>query len=82
MTLPGGQAQPDRETLPVDNRVDFGREPASGALETMISIPFCRRSLLVRSDGVLSIIWLSPSYAAVIASIGRPMTPTSRPRTK
>ncbi|GGC16183.1 hypothetical protein GCM10011494_38860 [Novosphingobium endophyticum] len=37
--LSSGQAQSDREALPVDNRVDFGREPASGATETMISIP-------------------------------------------
>lgn len=39
MALPCGQAQPDREALPIDDRVDFGREPASGATETMISIP-------------------------------------------
>lgn len=40
VALPGGQAQPDRETLPIDDRVDFGCEPASGTTETMISIPF------------------------------------------
>jgi hypothetical protein len=39
MALPGGKAQPDGEALPVDDRMDFGREPASGATETMISIP-------------------------------------------
>jgi hypothetical protein len=39
MALPSGQAQPDRETLPVDDRVDFGREPAPGTTEAMISIP-------------------------------------------
>lgn len=39
MALPGGQAQPDRAALPVDDRVDFGREATSGATETMISIP-------------------------------------------
>lgn len=39
ITLPGGQAQPDREALPIDGRVDFGREAASGTIETMISIP-------------------------------------------
>lgn len=39
MALPGGQAQPNREALLVDDRVDFGREPASGTTETMISIP-------------------------------------------
>lgn len=39
MALPSGQAQPDRKTLPVDDRVDFGREAASGTTETMISIP-------------------------------------------
>ena len=39
MALSSGKAQPDRKALPVDDRVDFGREPASGATETMISIP-------------------------------------------
>lgn len=39
MALPSGQAQPDRESLRIDDRVDFGREPASGATKTMISIP-------------------------------------------
>ena len=39
MTLPSGQAQPDRKALPIDDRVDFGREPAPGTTETMISIP-------------------------------------------
>lgn len=39
VALPSGQAQPDRETLPVDDRVDFGGEAASGATGTMISIP-------------------------------------------
>lgn len=29
MALPGGQAQPDREALPIDDCVDFGREAAS-----------------------------------------------------
>lgn len=39
MCLPSGQAEPDREALSIDDRVDFGREAASGAAETMISIP-------------------------------------------
>ena len=39
MALPGSQAQPDRKALPVDDRVDFGRESTSGAIEAMISIP-------------------------------------------
>ena len=39
MALPCGQAQPDREALPIDDRMDFGREPASGTTETMIPIP-------------------------------------------
>lgn len=51
MALSSGKAQSDRKTLPVDDRMDFGREAASGATETMISIPFCCRSLLVRPDG-------------------------------
>lgn len=39
MALPGTQAQQDREALPVDDGVDFGREYTSEATETMISIP-------------------------------------------
>ncbi len=39
MRLSNSQAQPDREPLRIDDRVDFGREAASGATETMISIP-------------------------------------------
>jgi len=39
MALSGRQAQSDRETLRIDDRVDLGREPASGTTETMISIP-------------------------------------------
>ena len=70
VALPGGQAQPDREALPVDNRMDFGREAASGATETMISIPlFAVAACWCARMEVLSIIWLSPSCAAVMASI-------------
>jgi hypothetical protein len=39
MRLASGQAEPDREALGIDDRVDFGSEPTSGATETMISIP-------------------------------------------
>ncbi|KQN07973.1 hypothetical protein ASE85_17225 [Sphingobium sp. Leaf26] len=58
MGLPNGQAQPDREALPIDDRMDFGREPASGTTETMISIPlfavaacWCARMKCCRSSG-------------------------------
>ena len=37
--LSSGQTEPDRETLRIDDCVDFSRKPASGATETMISIP-------------------------------------------
>jgi len=40
MRLSSGQSEPDRETLRIDDGMDFGRKPASGATETMISIPF------------------------------------------
>lgn len=40
MRLSGGQREPDWEAFRIDDRVDFGRKPASGAAETMISIPF------------------------------------------
>lgn len=39
MALPSGQAQPNRHAFPVDNCMDFCREPASGTTETIISIP-------------------------------------------
>ena len=39
MALPCGQAQSDGEALPVDDRVDFGRETTPGATETVISTP-------------------------------------------
>ena len=62
MALPGGQTQPDREALPVDNRVNFGREAASGTTETMISIPlFAVAACWCARMEVLSIIWMSPS---------------------
>lgn len=38
--LPGGQTEPDREPLRVDDDVDLGREPASAATEAMIWTPF------------------------------------------
>jgi len=62
MCLPCGQAEPDREALRIDDRVDFGREPASGATETMISIPlFAVAACWCARMEVLSIIWMSPS---------------------
>jgi hypothetical protein len=83
MTLPGGQAQPDREALPVNDRVDFGRKSASEATETMISIPlFAVAACWCARMEVLSIIWMSPSCAAVMASIIRSQTPDFRHRAK
>ena len=83
MRLPSGQAEPDREALRIDDRVDFGREPASGATETMISIPlFAVAACWWARTEVLSIIWMSPSWAAVMASIIRSQTPALRHRTK
>ena len=83
MALPGGQAQPDREALPVDDRVDFGREATSGTTETMISIPlFAVAACWWARTEVLSIIWMSPSCAAVMASIIRSHTPAFRHRVK
>jgi hypothetical protein len=81
--LPGGQAEPDRETLRIDDNVDLGREPASAATETMICTPFFAVAACwwARTE-VLSIIWMSPSWAAVMASISRPHTPAFRHRTK
>ena len=56
------QAEPEREALPVDDRVDLGRETASGATETMISTPlFAVAACWCARTEVLSIIWMSPS---------------------
>jgi hypothetical protein len=77
------QTEPDREALGVDDRVDLGREPASGATETMISIPlFAVAACWCARIEVLSIIWILPSCAAVMASIIRSQTPAFRHRTK
>lgn len=83
MCLPNGQAEPDREPLRIDDRVDFGRKAASGATETMISIPLFAVAACwcVRME-VLSIIWMAPSWVAVMASIIRSQTPAFRHRTK
>jgi hypothetical protein len=78
MRLAGGQAEPDREPLRINDDVDLCREPAPAATETMICTPpFCRRGPVG-----LSIIWMSPSCAAVMASISRSHTPAFRHRTK
>ena len=83
MALRSGQAQSDWEALPIDDRVDFGREAASGMTETMISIRlFAVAACWWARTEVLSIIWMSPSCAAVMASIIRSHTPAFRHRTK
>ena len=56
------QAEPDRETLRIDDRVDLGREAAPAATETMISTPLFRvAACWCAWTEVLSIIWMSPS---------------------
>ena len=83
MCLTCRQAEPDREALRIDDRVDFGRESTSGATETMISIPlFAVAACWCARMEVLSIIWMSPSWAAVMASIIRSQTPAFLRRTK
>jgi hypothetical protein len=55
--LSGGHTQPARDTLPVNNGVDFGREPASEVTETMIRPPYAVAACwCARMEG-LSIIW-------------------------
>jgi hypothetical protein len=78
-----GQSEPDWEALRVDDDVDFGREPAPAATETMIWPPFFAVATCwcARME-VLSIIWMAPSWAAVMASISRSHTPAFRHRTK
>ena len=60
--LAGGQAEPDREALGIDDGVDLGREAAAGATETMIQAPlFAVAACWCARMEVLSIIWMSPS---------------------
>jgi hypothetical protein len=81
--LPCGQAEPDREALRVDDDVDLGREPASAATETVICTPlFAVAACWWARTEVLSIIWMLPSCAAVMASMSRSHTPAFRHRTK
>ncbi len=62
MRLPRAQAEADRQALPVDDRMDLGREAAAGATETMISTPlFAVAACWCARMEVLSIIWMSPS---------------------
>lgn len=62
MRLTRRQAEPERQALPVDDRVDLGRETASRATETMISTPlFAVAACWCARTEVLSIIWMSPS---------------------
>ena len=82
--LAGRQAEPDREALRIDDDVDLGRETTSGATEIMIwppplfSVAACWCALME----VLSIIWISPSCAALITSISQSHTPACRHRFK
>jgi hypothetical protein len=81
MGLPATQAEPDREPLRVDDDVDLGREPTAGTTETRISTPlFPVAACWCARTEVLSIIWTSPSCAAVMASISRSHTPALRHR--
>lgn len=83
MCLACGQTEPDREALRVDDDVDLGREPAAGSTETVICTPFFAVAACwwARTE-VLSIIWMSPSCVALMASISRSHTPAFRHRTK
>ena len=81
--LSSRQAEPNREPLRVDDGMDFGREPAARSTETMISIPlFAVAACWCARMEVLSIIWMSPSCAALMASIIRSQAPAFRHRTK
>ena len=39
VALPSGQAQPDREALPIDDRVDFRRPAATADADGLILLP-------------------------------------------
>ena len=82
MRLPRSQAEPDWEALRIDDDVDLRREAASGATEAVIcTLLFAVAACWCARTEVLSIIWMSPSCAAVMASISRSHTLTFRHRT-
>jgi len=60
--LPRAQPEPERQALPIDDRVDLGPKAAPGTTETMISTPlFAVAACWCARMEVLSIIWISPS---------------------
>lgn len=82
MRLPRSQAEPDWEALRIDDDVDLRREAASGATEAVIcTLLFAVAACWCARTEVLSIIWMSPSCAAVMASISRSHTLAFRHRT-
>jgi len=87
--LPCGQAEPDRETVRIDDDMNLGREPAAWSTETVIRTPFCRCGLLVGANGSavdhLNVAVMGGSnsvHQAVIVSISRSHMPAFLHRAK
>jgi hypothetical protein len=63
--------------------MNFGREPARVIdRDSDLYPPFAVAACWWARPEVLSIIWMSPSWAAVMASISRSQTPACRHRLK
>ena len=77
--LHSGQAEPDIETLRVDDDMDLSREPVACSTETVICIPlFALAPAVGPNGGAVDHL----NAAAVMASVSRPQTPAFRHRTK
>ena len=83
MRLPRRQDEGERATSDIATGVEFGGEAAARSTETVICTPlFAVAACWWAGTEVLSIIWMSPSCAEVMASIIRSQTPAFRQRTK
>ena len=73
----------ERMAFEVALDVDLRAEPAAGAAKRLIILPpFAPAAETWARTEVLSIIWMSPLWAAEMASIIRSHTPAFRHRTK
>jgi hypothetical protein len=83
MRLPRRSGRAELGAPRIDDDMDLGREPVARSPETVICTPlFAVADCWWARTEVLSIIWMSPSCAAVMASISRSHTPAFRHRAK
>ncbi|ODM80889.1 hypothetical protein A6X20_21040 [Bradyrhizobium elkanii] len=72
MGLTGAQRQPYRQTIAIDQRMDFARQAAAGPSHRLALVPCDAGSMLMHADNGVSIIWTAASWAVESASMMRP----------